>query len=173
MSKSQSATEFMLLIAAILIIFIPVFYLLTDYSITTGSELTTSRIRQIATKLVDESRETYYLGLFSREVVSVTMPDGITNLNTYIIEKGRPLTDEFYLNVSYRKGNLEITVPLMSEVPLITTSCNPPVIDCQAGMNCTSCTFDRKDYAAGAKNFRLETVAWNNRLAVQISPVYI
>jgi hypothetical protein len=162
----------MLLIAAVLILFLPLFYLLSDYSIESTRGIVGAQIREVTNKLVSESRETYYLGLYSREIVTVSMPDTITNMNTYIIDKPAPQKPEYYLNISfYKDGNL-VSIPIPSEVPLITNlTCY--TTNCYTLSNCTTCLFEHASYEVGVKNFRIETVIWQGRLAVKISQVYI
>jgi hypothetical protein len=166
MKRSQSATEFMLLIAAVLIIFLPMFYLLTEYSTSAGKGMVSAQIRQIGQKLVDESREMHYLGAYSREVVSVNMPNGVVNISTLTM-LGSP--KEHYLRIRYYSEDLLVDMTIPSEVPLISSSSSLDTsVDCThyigncpmnpSGQECLLCQFKPEWYSEGRKDFKLETL---------------
>jgi hypothetical protein len=167
MPKAQSAVEFILLITALLFISIPIFYLLTDYGITSSSDISQTQLQQIGKRIVDESREVYYLGRFSKEIITVNMPEAVNSMGTLIIEDN----DEYYLVINYTRRADRIDLAIPSEVPLITGDCSDAT-SCYSGNTCYYCSFDAVDYRAGIKNFKLETIAsWNGMTAVNISQV--
>jgi hypothetical protein len=176
MTKAQSATEFMLLIAAILIIFIPIFYLLSDFGIQSGSEMINSQIRTVASTLTEQSRETYYLGLYSREIVTINMPDRIKEIKMVNIFRDPPAHNEYYLLVTYQKDDNLVQIPTLSEVPLVGNACVTDLA-CAGATACVNCTMDPSDFAVGVKNFKLavttQAVGPTSRQVVKISTVYI
>ncbi len=171
-TKSQTAMEFTLLIAALLFIFLPVFYFLGDYSLKSSSDIAGSEVNKIGQKLVDESREMYYMGLFSKEIVSLNIPESVIDMSTIIINNSGKL--EYYLVISTSSASGRMNVTFSSEVPLVTykpcyidnqisSSCNPGVVDCYR------CPFDNSNKFYGLKSFKLETVSWKNSYAVNIT----
>jgi hypothetical protein len=165
--KSQTTTEFMLIIGGILVIFIPLFYLMVSYSFESSDAITASQSRQVAGKISDEAREIYYLGLFSREILTVNMPDRVIAMNSFIIDKPG-LNDEHYLNISFYKKEGTTSVLLPTEVPIITGDCVSA-----ACTGCHICHFNKSFYTEGVRHIRLETVAWGDRLVVNATQVFI
>ena len=174
--KSQAAMELVLLIAALLFIFLPIFYFLGDYSLKSGAQIVSSQVNQIGKKLVDESREMYYLGLFSKEIITVNIPDRVVGMNTIIINNSGDF--EYYLMIEYYKDQSRMNATFPSEVPIVTykpcyiepniaAACSGPGVDCYL------CEFNTTDCTPGVKNFKLETVTWNKEFAVNITQVQL
>ena len=164
--------EFMLIIAGVLVLFLPIIYILADYSLEAGSDAREYQLNSMAERIVDESREIYYLGLFSKQIITVKVPDGVYDMSSYIINKSG--TYENYLSISYYtdQGAERLLVP--SEVPIITSDCN---IDntiasgCGGAVKCYACAFDPADYAEGSHNFQLKTLGWHEMIAVNMTQV--
>jgi hypothetical protein len=167
--KSQSATEFAILIAALLAVFLPIFYLLSDYGLKSGSELLSSQINQIGTKIVDESREIFYLGLYSKEVITLNIPESIVSMKTFNVNSTSGV--ESYLIVNYRKEGFVINASFPSEVPMITGSCSQ--YPCFGGNTCWDCPFPSVAYTPGMKNFKRVSMLWEAGMAVNVTQVYI
>jgi len=167
--KSQSAVEFMLLIAALLFIFLPLFYLLSDYSIKSNSDAASSGVLQIGQKMIDESREIFYLGRFSKEIITVNLPDNVLNMSTLIILDPSG-NNEYYLIINYSKNTQMVDLPLMSEIPIVTSDCRY-ISSCYGGSECYYCYFNQTESYPGKKNYRLETIQWKGRTAVNITTV--
>ncbi len=168
-AKSQSAVEFMLLIAGILFIFLPLFYVFSDYSLKSGSDISTSMAKDVGQKLIDQSREIYYLGRFSKEVITVNIPEGIENMSTLIIDLPGDADDEFYLIMNVSNGQAKEDIVLSSEVPLVTSDCS--TIACFSGYDCTYCNFNRTEAMPGKKDYRLENSEKDGRTVINISVV--
>jgi len=159
--RGQSATEFMLLITAVLFICIPAFYLLVDYSLKQSDDANRDQIMHTSQSIVDEAREMYYLGRFSKEVITVRMPDNINSMSTLSIGD-----DEHYLivNFTYKRSQVDLAKPC--EVPLLTGDCSE--FSC-LGTTCRKCSFRAVDYREGTKEFRIETVPYGSVTAVNIT----
>lgn len=112
--QSQVAVEFVILIAAVLIIFIPlvVFLLLTSFE---SHEQTQIRSLQRTAQLIsDESRQMYFRGEFNSQRITVTFPDIVRNMTSIQYQ------DETYLFIDHGTGNVSVS----SEVPIRLTYCN-------------------------------------------------
>ncbi len=168
-AKSQSAVEFMLLIAGLLFIFLPLFFIFSNYSMKSGSDISSSMAKDVGQKLVDQAREMYYLGRYSKEVISVNLPDGIDKMSTLIIDRPGDSQDEFYLIMNISSGSSKQDIVLASEVPIITQDCR--TAPCYSGYDCTYCKFNRSETMPGKKDYRLENVEWEGRTAVNVSAV--
>ena len=172
--------EFMLLIAALLVISLPIFYLLGDYSLKSSREISLNQLNKIGQQLVDESRDVYYLGLFSRQIVTLNMPDNVRGMRSYIVNG---TSTEYVLVLSAMHDGKLIDIHFDSEVPLVTDgSCalDPAIVSgCSGppgpitGKHCYVCGFSPADNAPGVRNFRLETMQWHDMLAVNITQVSI
>jgi len=169
MSRAQSGVEFILLITALLFISIPVFYLMSDYSLKSSSEVASSQLRDSAQRIVDESREMFYLGKFSKEIITLNMPDNINGMSTMMI-LGSP--QEYYLIFNYTSSGKSINLPVSSEVPLITGNNCAFRPGCFPSKDCFICPFDSSAYKPGIKNLLIETIpSWNSMTVVNVSYV--
>ena len=172
-SKSQAATEFMILIAAVLLLFLPMMFLLADYSARSGSGVNVAKMNEIGNKLTIEAREIYYLGLWSKEVIIVNLPIGVEKMSTLMIydDKGNgdPSDDmeEYYIMINYLKEGDLIEMVIPSEVIIITDDCesalaasNCPssVTTASATATCYNCSFNPGSYTEGRKDLKLETI---------------
>ena len=173
MNKSQSATEFMLLIAAVLLIFLPLFYIFTNYGFKSDTEMNAGKINEMGKKLVLESREIYYLGLWSKEVITFSVPPGINSLETLVINPNTG-NEEYYLLIEYQKGADVIELAIPSEVPLISENCGTT---CPTGVtNCKVCSMSPKSFIEGTRDFKIEavdTTGLSDTLAINISSTII
>lgn len=156
MKNAQSAAEFTLLFAALLFIFIPAFYLLTRQALDTQTEAVEQQIQSMARSLVDESREIYYAGRYSRQVVTLNLPPGIVSMNTTIIKDSSNY--EYYLLVSYMKKHERVFTALRSDVALVYgTAC---ILEpCLGTLECYRCPFEAEAVRNGVKSFELESTS--------------
>ena len=169
-NKSQTTVEFIILTACLFLVFLPILYLLSDYSIKTSSEIITTQVNQLGSKLVTESREMYYLGLFSKEVITVNIPNGITNMSFLVINKSGSF--EYYFIVNYTQEDKSLQQVFLSDIPLITSNSTEITKDLSCygmGTECHLFYFGADDFLSGNRNFKLETVIWNGTYAVNIT----
>jgi len=167
--KAQSATEFAILIAALLAIFLPLFYLVSDYGLKSGAEIVSTQIYQIGENVVAEARQIYFLGLYSKEVVTLNIPENILGMSTLVINSSAGT--ENYLFVKFRREDQVLNHSFYSDIPIITSACMRS--DCFGDATCYSCELDPSAYLPGMKHYRLETVIWDVGMAVRVDQVYI
>ena len=169
MQKAQSAVEFILLITALLLIAIPAFYLLSDYAFKSSSDVAQVQIRESGQKIVDEAREMYYLGKFSKEIITVNMPDNVRSMSTLIVIGTTDM--EYYLIINHSNAEVNTDFLIQCEVPIITGTCNY-IPGCYPSKNCYSCPFSPEAFQPGIKNYKIETLpSWNSLTVVNISLV--
>jgi hypothetical protein len=166
--KSQTTMEFVLIISLVLFLMLIALYMITDYAFKSGKDIAGSQLQQIGRTLTDQSREVYYLGLFSQEIISVNIPDGIQAMQTLSINKGTS-TENYYITSIFAGGRL-VNVTFPAEVPLVTSGCADAIC---SGYPCTRCMFQPNDYSSGRKDLKLETIAWKGGYAVNITRVFI
>jgi len=170
MRKSQSAMEFMLLISALLLMAIPTFYLLSNYAFKSSSSISEQQMHESGQRIVDEAREIYYLGKFSKEIISISFPRNIDAMSLMIINDST--IEEYYLIINYTNDGKSTELLVPSDVPMITGNACPVVTGCYAGKDCTTCKFMPDDYSNGVKSFKLETIpSWEGRTVVNISKI--
>jgi hypothetical protein len=168
-TKSQSAMEFTLLIAALFFIFIPLFFILTDFSFNSNSEIQSLQVQSVGQKIVDESREIFYQGRFSREIITLNLPEYVTDMSTLIINKTD--TDEgfeYYLIINYTKSGQIMDLAIPSEIPIVNSDCQHES-NCYGGLDCTYCYFNITEKRPGVKNFMLETISFKGGNAINIT----
>lgn len=178
-SKAQSATEFMILITFILLVFLPIFFILISYGSSSTQQISSVQINEISQRIVSEAREMYYLGQWSKEEVTINFPDGIESVQTLYVEDdkgtiGGPGDEaddimEYALIINYVKGGIVQSVVVHSEVPIFYGSCVPALnLPCDSGIipsstaRCEVCEFPDTAISAGQKKFRLETKRFSN-----------
>ena len=176
MNRSQSATEFMILIAAVLLIFLPLFYIFTHYGLQSGTEMTSAKVIEIGNKLTLEAREIYFLGLWSKEILTINVPEGITNMHTLYIIDASSNSEQYYLIINYTRNadTIEVTIP--AEIPIVSDQCsNLANANCPlgvgAGYDCLKCNLNRLAYTQGTRDIKLEAFDSTviGKLAVNIS----
>ena len=150
--SGQVSAEFMILVGLVLIIFIPLFVILTLSSIESTEQISTERIGSTARTLLDESREIYYLGEGSRQIITIDIPRGVNAVQ--IVNTSTTHELMFLFNHSGRTSS----VSHASEVPIRIGSdsetCNPEP-DCTISCDCTQ--FSVSDMRTGERNIELRT----------------
>ena len=166
MRRGQVATEFIILFALVLLIFIPLFYFLSQTALGSQDQLIASKMDRIGNTLVHEAREIYYLGRFSREVISVEFPRDI-EMSIVHSDQG-----EHYLLITYILEGQRTTTYFPSEVPIRFSNAQCQAFDeCAPTVTCTECTIDADDVRSGRRNFQLETILDDDSLIVEIRRV--
>ncbi|MBN1157185.1 hypothetical protein JXA85_06180 [Candidatus Woesearchaeota archaeon] len=182
--RAQSAIEFSLLLALLLLIFLPIFYFFISQGMESRMNILESQIEHFGRKLLDESRELYYLGIFNKEILSMNMPENILNMTFITIQK--PADDkntyEYYLKIDFLKKDEVNSIILSPEVPL-TTLDSSNMYTCAfeedyQGYAAMECKLDSTSLAPGHKDFKLEVVNWQwpegeNIIAVSVQRVEI
>jgi hypothetical protein len=156
-TKSQTTVEFVLLVSAVLMFMLIVLFVVANYALKSGEDITASQLNQIGWKMVDQSREIFYLGLFSREIISVNFPEGVNSFSTLNFQNETDGSWESYLIINYQKGKDLVNMTFPSEVPLLTGSCTS-TLGCLPGITCLECSFGPTAYSAGRKDLKLECI---------------
>lgn len=157
------------MITALLVIAIPVFYLLSDFSLDSSHEVKGSQAKDAAIKMVNEAREIFYMGKYSKEIITINLPDNINGMSSLIIVDTDP---EYYLIINYSVSGRQVDMPISSEVPIITRSGCDFEANCYPGKDCYYCDFDPIEYAGGIRSMLIETIpGWNGMTVVNISQV--
>ena len=151
--SGQVSAEFMILVGLVLIIFIPLFVILTLSSIESTEQISTERIGSTARTMLDESREIYYLGEGSRQIITIDIPRGVHAVQ--IVNT----STTYELVFAFTQSGINSSISHVSEVPVRineaqTTSCNPvpSCVDC----DCEQFTFE--EGRSGARNIELRTI---------------
>jgi len=118
--KSQSALEYLIIIAITLGVIVPTTYLFFTYSAKSSLQITDSQINNIGNVLTDTAESVYYSGKDSKIVVDLNVPDAVDNLT---IIDNRELV--FGLDTEIGKYDLVY----FSKVNLTSNSCSGNACD--------------------------------------------
>lgn len=80
MPKAQSALEYLMIIALVLGIIVPVTYLFFKYSSESNAEIVDSQITKIGRNIIDTAEIVYFSGKGAKIVVEVNMPEGVDDI---------------------------------------------------------------------------------------------
>lgn len=161
--RSQISVEYMILIGFVIIMLCASMYVAIKFSSSSLEEVFKERLEEIGNIIAQNAREVYYLGLYSKVVVTVAFPEGVENMST--LQIGDPPDQENYLIFEYRTNDGSLAkMYTLSEVPLITPICYADVAqiaekipEC-ATVSCYYCIFEPQEYDKGPKNFKLTHV---------------
>jgi len=158
--RGQYSVEFMIFIGFILIVIAVSAYVLFNFSSTAMEGIFQERINDVGETMVNNAREMFYLGLYSKVVVTVNLPSKISNMYTLQITQGANTENYIIFEYPARDG-ATATIFVASEVPLMTRqadctddSAGAVIPEC-ATDTCNLCYFQPKEYSKGPKNFRI------------------
>jgi hypothetical protein len=83
MPKAQSALEYLMVIALVLGIIVPVTYLFFNYTSGSNIEIVDAQVNRIGRNIIDTAESVYYSGKSSKIVVELNMPENVEDV--YII----------------------------------------------------------------------------------------
>jgi len=111
--KSQVSIEYLIILGFVALMTAPLLIIYYKYTTESRTEIVTSQITQIATKIVDAAESVYFLGEPSQTTIKVSIPNQIA---------GASLDNrEVIFNVSGKEGISEIvkvsSVDLTGELP--------------------------------------------------------
>ena len=151
--SGQVSAEFMILIALVLIIFIPLFAILSFTGLDTTQRIDGERVGAIARTILDEAREIYYLGEGSRQTITVDIPRVVNA--TQIVNT----TTTYELIFVFIQAGAVSTTSHPSEVPIRigggSVACSPAP-RC-AGPGCECLQFEPESIRPGLRNIELRT----------------
>lgn len=79
--KSQSALEYLMIVAITLTMIVPMTYLFYTYSKESTEQVVYPQINEIGRTIVNNAESVYYSGEHSKIVIDVNMPDRINDVN--------------------------------------------------------------------------------------------
>ena len=80
-AKSQSALEYLMIIALTLGIMVPTAYIFFQYSIESNTKILDSQINQIGRSIIDTAETVYFSGQNSKIVLQLNMPESVNDIN--------------------------------------------------------------------------------------------
>lgn len=143
--SGQVGVEFMLVVALVLIIFVPLFVFLTRSSVSSTDKITEASVTSLVTQIRDQARDTYYSGTYNKKTLTVTIPQTLWTLSVINATPsgGATATDpsRYYLEARYNVSAGERTTRVSSEVPLNvpSASCTTNVPGCLPNYDCERC----------------------------------
>jgi hypothetical protein len=124
--KSQSALEYLMIIAIALGVIIPTSYFFFKFTSISSEQAVDSQITQIGKLLMDTVETVYYSGEDSKIILEVNIPKGVTDAN---ILAGRELVFELDTKI----GKSELIFLPRANIPLAS---DDPTIDCSNSIVC-------------------------------------
>jgi len=113
-SRSQSALEYLMIIALTLGIIIPTTYLFFRYSTESNTKILDSQINQIGRSMIDTAENVYFSGESSKIVLELNMPESVNSI--YIIDNR-----ELVFNTTTELGENEAV--FFSSVNITSSNC--------------------------------------------------
>ena len=80
-AKSQSALEYLMIIALTLGIIVPTAYIFFQYSTESNTKILDSQINQIGRSMIDTAETVYFSGQNSKIVLQLNMPESVNTIN--------------------------------------------------------------------------------------------
>ena len=157
MAKSQSALEYLLIIAVALGVIIPTTYLFFRYSAKSNDEILDSQINQIGKTIMDTAETVFFSGESSKIVVEVTIPKRVVDV--YILSN-RELVFKLLSGV----GETESVFFSSPNIPVISDDTNPSCVP--AGSSCSLSSLASE----GLKKVKIQAendISGNTRVVVQ------
>ena len=155
-TKTQSALEYLLIIALVLGIIVPTTYLLFRYTSESNVRIIDSQINQIGRNIIDTAETVYFSGEGSKIILEINMPEGIDNVS--ILKKR-----ELVFNITTELGATEVV--FFSSTDIDITSDDGTSAECTNDVKC-----DLSDIAGfGLKKIKIESVIINSENKVNIS----
>ena len=113
-AKSQSALEYLMIIALTLGIIIPTTYIFFRYSTESNTKILDSQINQIGRIMIDTAETVYFSGESSKIILELNMPESVNHV--YIIDNR-----ELVFNTTTELGENEAV--FFSSVNITSSNC--------------------------------------------------
>ena len=111
MPKAQSALEYLMVIALVLGIIVPVTYLFFNYTSGSNIEIVDAQVNRIGRNIIDTAESVYYSGEGSKIVLEINMPENVMAVS---IMKNR----ELVFNIITELGETEIVFFSSVDIPI-------------------------------------------------------
>ena len=186
--KSKISVEYLILTGFILLIIVvpSIIFLYSMANKSVYGTVNTQRAVDLGEGLVDNAKQMYYLGLYSKKIVEFNVPNNVGEF--FIVELTESPSDDvhYYVGIiinnskEVQKHFFESDVPLMSSVmgPYgafvdQTNSPEPYISECSApGNSCKFYNFRNPVTLPGKKRFKIETKMFpgTSEIGVMIVP---
>ena len=177
MRKAQISIEYLIIIGVVvfLIVLPSAIFLSTFAQTTIYGAVTSEQADQVGRGLTQAAQQVFYLGLFAQKKVSLPMPNNVEEIVMFTITVNS--NDFHYLVIRIDDGVIPQTFYYQSRAPLIAdpnlyaSSTLPSYIAECAGVACNNVFVFRQPVTfPGLKQFSLETVRRDGRIAVLVTP---
>lgn len=125
--KSQSAIEYLLIIALALGLLLPTTYIFFRYATKSNNEIVDSQINQIGKTIVDTAKTVFFSGEGSKIILELKVPENV--IDVYIL-----VNRELVFKVLSEAGERESVFFSSTNIPLIS---DDPNGDCTSGTYCS------------------------------------
>jgi len=187
--KAQISLEYMILTGFILLVIIvpSAMFLFSFANKGVYGTVSTQKANDIGNGLVDNAKQIYYLGLYSKKTVSYDMPDNVKRF--FILEMNQTSTSKkyYYIGIIIDDGKEQSKHFIPSDVPLMSDLASPYVNDdfddsashineCDPSFAniCRFYNFIDPVTKPGKKRFKIETKydsSGGNEIKVSIEPL--
>jgi uncharacterized protein (UPF0333 family) len=168
-NKSQISIEYLILTGFILLVIIvpAAIFLSSLANKSVYGTLNTQRAMDLGNGLVDNAKQIYYLGLYSKKIVDYTVPQNVKKM--FILDLNDGSKDYYYIGIIIDNGKevsknyFPSTIPLMSDASnypdyVDTTDSSAYVDECLvSGTTCSFYNFKGAVIHEGKKSFKIET----------------
>ena len=185
-NKSQISIEYMILTGFILaVIIIPsVFFLYSFANRGVHGTVQRQKTMDLGNGLVENAKQMYYLGLYSKKNVQYDVPLNVRNMFIVEIDEDDDGVDlYYYFGIFTHDGKVLVKSYFQSDVPLMSDDDNDyiayddndhPELIFECGEMTTDCSyyfFIDPIIREGKKTFKLETVMEGTNVKVAIVPI--
>jgi uncharacterized protein (UPF0333 family) len=182
-NKSQISIEYLILTGFILLVIIvpAAFFLSSLANKSVYGTLNTQRAMDLGYGLVDNAKQIYYLGLYSKKIVDYTVPQNVKKM--FILDLNKDNKDYYYIGIIIDDGKEVSKNYFPSAIPLMSDASNYPdyvdtidssayVDEClDASTTCSFYNFKGSVIREGKKSFKIETKYDGNEVKASIIPL--
>ena len=156
MPKSQSALEYLMIIALVLGIIVPTTYLLFRYTSESNVQIIDSQINQIGRKIIDTAKSVYFSGEGAKITLEINMPENVDDI--YILAKR-----ELVFNITTELGKSQLVFFSSNDIPI--TADDSSSTDCINDIRC-----DLSSIAGfGLKRVKIQSLIFGSQNKINIS----
>lgn len=110
-AKAQSAFEYLLVIALVMGLIVPITYLFFNYTSGSNIEIVDAQVNQIGRSIIDTAESVYYSGEGSKIVLEISMPENVEDV--YILSNR-----ELVFEMSTKIGETEVVFFSSVDIPI-------------------------------------------------------
>jgi hypothetical protein len=166
MLKAQLSIEYLILTGFVLLLVVvpSVIFLSSLANKSVYGTITTERANELGNGIVDNAKQMYYLGIYSKKIVTYDVPNNVHKMFIIQMEKDSKTYYYFGLILNDTKDATKFFFP--SEVPLMsdatslyvdTSDLSSYVSECASATSCSFYNFKGSVLRPGKKRFKIET----------------